>query len=140
MSNKIFLTLLAVLALIFGLAFVVAPANFGDLIGLESSASMVTVARMMGAAMLAWGLILWSARHFQEEAQAAILQATGVADAAGAASAFVACLTDAMNAYGWVIAVILLLAAMGCMKAVMTTARGWQVARGASGTVEWPVA
>jgi hypothetical protein len=123
MSTKIFLIVLSALALVFGLAFVISPEKFGDVAGLETSASMTAVARMMGAAMLAWGMILWSARRFDEEAQIAVLRATGLADAVGAASAFVASVSGAMNLFGWIIVAIFLLAAMAGMGISTSLAR-----------------
>jgi len=115
MSPKVFFSILSALALVFGLAFVIAPDTFAEFIGLQPSASVAAMARMMGAAMLAWGLMLWSARSLREDAQEAILRATGLADAVGAASTFVASASGAMNAFGWVIAFIFLSVAMACM-------------------------
>jgi hypothetical protein len=115
MGTKLFFVLLAALALAFGLGFIVAPGKFGELIGLQTSRSVMAVGRLMGAAMLAWGLILWSARRLDEEAQAAILRATGLADAVGAAGALVASVSGAMNFFGWVIAFVFLCGAMACM-------------------------
>jgi hypothetical protein len=130
MSTKIFLSILSVLALVFGLAFVFAPDKFGDLAGLDVSASMTAMARLMGAAMLAWGMILWSARRFSEEAQAAVLRATALADAVGAASAFVASVTGAMDLLGWAIASIFLVSAMACMGILSVHARPSNVVGG----------
>jgi hypothetical protein len=115
MGTKLFFVLLAALALTFGLAFVLAPGKFGALIGLETSGSVLALGRMMGAAMLAWGLMLWSARRLDTEAQVAVLHATGLAGAVGAAGALVASVSGAMNFFGWIIALAFLCGAMACV-------------------------
>ena len=115
MSKMIFFIVFSALALVFGLAFIIAPDKFGELVELEASGSVTTMARMMGAAMLAWGMMLWSARRFDEEAQAAVLRATGFGGAVGAASACVASASGAMNWFGWIVALIFLFGAMACM-------------------------
>jgi len=121
--SKIFFPLISLLALAFGLAFIVAPDKFGDLIGLGVSDALSAMGRMMGAAMLAWGLILWSARDFDDAAQTAVLRATGLADAIGAASAFVASVSGTMNVFGFVIAAIFVVVAMACVWALPSRAQ-----------------
>ncbi|MCW2316313.1 peptidoglycan/LPS O-acetylase OafA/YrhL [Rhodoblastus acidophilus] len=118
MSRKISLVLLAALAVAFGLAFVIAPTKFGELIGLDLGRAGAIAAQLMGAATLAWGLILFAARRFDEEARRAILFATGLGDAVAAAVAAVAALSGLMNLLGFGVATICLLGAMGCMAAL----------------------
>lgn len=118
MSRKIFLVLLGALAAAFGLAFVIAPTKFGEAIGLDLGRAGAVAAQLMGAATLAWGLILFAARRFDEAAQRAVLFATGLGDAIAAAVASVAALTGLMNLLGLGVAAICLLGAMVCMAAL----------------------
>ncbi|MCW2286266.1 hypothetical protein M2323_004099 [Rhodoblastus acidophilus] len=129
-TTRISLVLLSGIALAFGLAFVFAPGKFGAVLGLETSGSVAALGRLMGAAMLAWGLILWSARRFDAEAQAAVLRATGFADAVGAAAALVASVSGAMNVFGGIVALVFLCGAMACMGLSMRERRAAAEAEG----------
>jgi hypothetical protein len=132
MKQRAFLVLMAMLALAFGLAFVVAPAKFGEEIGLNIASSDRPIAVMLGAAMLAWGMILWSARRFDDAAQKAVIRATGLADAIGFAGALAACMSGALNIFGWLIPLVFLGAAVACMAFVMPRGQS-NVARGDAG-------
>ncbi|MBB4199596.1 hypothetical protein CCR94_14855 [Rhodoblastus sphagnicola] len=140
MSRKIFLVVLAALAVLFGLAFVFGPTKFGEAIGLDLSRSGAAAAQLMGAAMLAWGMILWAARRFDEQAQDSILFATGLADAVAAAVVSVATVSEAMNGFGWGLALIFLFGAMGCMAVFTRAPQQEAMARGAGSLFEWPIA
>jgi hypothetical protein len=114
MSRTPFLFILAILALSFGLACAIAPAPLWGFYGLETSGAALLPARLLGAALLAWGLILWAARHFDDHAAETILISTGIADAVGAAAVSVAVVSGAMNAFGFGLAGLYLLCGMGC--------------------------
>ena len=63
-----FLAIVAVLALVHGLAFVLAPDLVDAIYGLSPSPATALMSRLFGGALLAWSSMVWSARSFQEVA------------------------------------------------------------------------
>ena len=66
MDTKLYLTIAAIVAILFGLGFLLIPANVIPLYGVPLSPHVITNARFFGSALLAWGVITWFARDFQE--------------------------------------------------------------------------
>jgi hypothetical protein len=115
MTIKTFFTILAVLAVIHGVGFVLAPDHFATVYGLEHSMAMALLSRMFGSALLAWGGIVWFARDFRDEAAVrAVLISTGIADVISLVVAVMGTLAGTMNEMGWVAVLIYLFSALGC--------------------------
>ena len=62
MTIKTFFTIIAILALVHGVGFVLAPDQVAASYGLATSGSTVLMARLFGAALVGLGLIFWFAR------------------------------------------------------------------------------
>ena len=82
MTIKTFFMILAVLAAIHGIGFVLVPDPIASAYGVATSASTRLMAQLFGGALLAWGLIIWFAKDFRDEAAVrGVLIATCIADA-----------------------------------------------------------
>jgi hypothetical protein len=114
MTMKTFFTILAVLALIHGIGFVLAPEQVMASYGLASSASSVLLGRLFGGALLSLGLILWFARDTSAEAARGLMIAIAIGDFIGLVVVVMATMAGTMNSMGWIAALIYLFGAGGC--------------------------
>jgi hypothetical protein len=116
MTIRIFLSIVGALGVIHGAAFLIAPYEVASIYGLEQSLGVAFVSRLFGAALVAWGAILWLARSFRDEtAVRAVLIATGVAEAVSLCVVILGTLAGTLNAMGWVAVLIYLFGAVGCL-------------------------
>lgn len=116
MTIKRFLSIIGALGVIHGAAFVIAPYEVASIYGLEQSLGVAFVSRLFGAALVAWGAILWLAGSFRDEAAVrAVLVSTCVAEAVSLCVVILGTLTGTLNAMGWVAVAIYLLGAVGCL-------------------------
>ncbi len=113
MSVKIFLAILAILAVAFGVGFLVAPAALGSVYGTQNTPTSELMARFFGDALLGWGLILWFARNFDGAPLRFVLLATGVADVVAVVFAAESVMAGVVNAIGWSTVLIYLFGAVG---------------------------
>src|SRR3979409_1986946 len=82
MTIKTFFAIFAVLSVLFGLGFVLAPAQVLANYGVESSPAVALMSRLFGGTLLAMAVILWSARDFHDAAALrAVLIGLGVSGA-----------------------------------------------------------
>ena len=65
MSVRVYLTIAATVAILYGLAFLVMPVTTSLFFTDFAEARAVFYPRFCGATVLAWGLIVWFARDFQ---------------------------------------------------------------------------
>jgi len=110
----------AVVAILFGLAFLLAPASMAEVYGLEADAGSDYVqgaefiTRFAGAAFIAFGVLTWQARYSADStARRAIVLAFFVGYVLGFVVAVIAQFQEAYNALGWSTVVIYLLFALG---------------------------
>jgi len=124
MTIKVFLSIIAVLGVVHGIAFIFAPEQVAGAYGLTASPSSVLTARLFAGALIAWGAILWSAKTFRDAAAIrAVLIATAVAEAISLFVVVQATLVGTMNAMGWVAVLIYLFGAAGCGYFIMAQKR-----------------
>jgi len=104
----------AVIALVFGVASVLAPALLLSTYGITLSPAGILVARLMGAAFLGICVLTWLARDAPDsEARRAIVLALFVENAIGFIVALLGQLAGLANPFAWSIVVIYLLLALG---------------------------
>jgi hypothetical protein len=116
MTIRVFLSIIAILGIVHGIAFIIAPERVAASYGLVVSPSSVLTARLFGGALLAWCTILWAARSFRDEgAVRSVLVATCFAEAVSLVVVIAATLVGTMNAMGWVAVAIYLFGAVGCV-------------------------
>jgi hypothetical protein len=115
MTIKLFLSIIGALGVVHGIAFIVGPYQVASVYGLEQSLAVALVSRLFGAALVAWGAILWLAKSFRDEAAVrAVLIATCVAEAISLVFVVQATLAGTLDAMGWVAVLIYLFGASGC--------------------------
>ena len=116
MTIRVFLSIIGALGVIHGAAFIAAPYEVASIYGLEQSLGVAFVSRLFGAALVAWGAILWLTGSFRDEAAVrAVLVSTCVAEAVSLCVVVLGTLAGTLNAMGWVAVLIYLFGAVGCL-------------------------
>ena len=113
MKLSLFLIIKAVIATVFGIGFVLIPAQLASLFGFTLDAGGVFTARLLGAMLIGIGLICWLCRASDAGALRSITLSLCVADTLGFIVTLLAQLGGLTNALGWVNVVIWLLLALG---------------------------
>ena len=114
MKLSTLMVLNALVAAVFGVAFIVVPGQVASAYGPEVTPQLEYVARLFGAALLAFAVLTWSARNAPDSAtRRAILLALFVGDGIGFIVSLFGQLRGVMNALGWTTVVIYLLLALG---------------------------
>jgi hypothetical protein len=105
----------AVVAAVFGVAFVLVPSQAISLYGIEDpSEILIFILRLLGAAFIGFAVLTWSARNANDsEARRAIVLALIVSEGIGFIVALIAQLADVVNSLGWSTVAIYLLLALG---------------------------
>ncbi|MCP4141088.1 MAG: hypothetical protein GY755_12545 [Chloroflexi bacterium] len=67
MNHKLMFTLNAIVALIFGFAFLLVPVLVLEMFGVETYVATVLFGRFFGVAMVALGLLLWFTKDIPDE-------------------------------------------------------------------------
>jgi len=114
MTLRVFFTILAVLSFLFGIGFVLAPAQVLVNYGIETSPALALLGRLFGGALLTLGVILWFARDFRDEAAVrAVLLGALLGDVVNLVVATMGTLSGTSNALGWSTVVIYLYETLG---------------------------
>ncbi len=103
-----------VLALTFGIAFVLIPEPLASLYGLTLTPAGTFIARLLGVEFVGYGLLAWFVRNaVDSEIRRAILLAFFITDGTGFIVALLGQLSGITNLLGWSIVGVYLLLAMG---------------------------
>jgi hypothetical protein len=114
MDTKLYLTIAAVVAILYALAFLVIPVQASLFFSNFAEPRAVLYLRLCGAAILAWGLIVWFARDFREwSAVRGVLIASVVGLAANIIINAWATMHGWLNAKAWGSTVVLVLLLLG---------------------------
>ena len=114
MTRAAFMLLHAIITLVFGIAFVVAPKPTLALYGVATDATGTFMARVFGAALIQVGLVAWLAKNNTDTPTLRAIQrgyAGGLA--VGLVIALVGQLSGLFNALGWSSVLIYLLLFVG---------------------------
>ena len=106
----------SIVAILFGLGFVLIPSTVVDYYGVELSDAGLYVAQLLGAAFIGFAFLTWFAKDSRESsARRAILLAMLVSDAIGFVVALLMQIADPaiVNSLGWLTVAIYLLLALG---------------------------
>ncbi len=105
----------AVVAAVFGVAFVLVPSQLVSLYGIEDASEILLyVGQLLGAAFVGFAVLTWSARNATDsDARRAIVLALLVSDGIGFIVALIGQLADVVNSFGWSTVAIYLLLALG---------------------------
>ena len=127
MSIRLYLTVAAVMAILCALAFLVIPVQASLFFGDFAEASSVLYLRFCGAAVLAWGLIVWFARDFRDwYSIRSVLIASVVGLAINIIINFVATMQGWLNGNAWGSTVLLFLLLLGGIYHLATGATDWR--------------
>jgi hypothetical protein len=97
-----FLTFASVLALLFGLGFLFAPAAVLAQYGVEGTATIVLMTRFFAAALLQIGVLLWIGRRIEDPPARRMIVVSGfVGSIIGGAVALAGVLAHTVNTLGW---------------------------------------
>ncbi|MCI4677470.1 hypothetical protein K9U39_18395 [Rhodoblastus acidophilus] len=113
MSVKTFLAVISILAVAYGVAFILAPGTLGAIYGTANSPASEMMSRFFGVALLPLGLILWFARDFDGPALRNVLVAIAIGDTAGIGVSALGTLAGVMNVMGWTAVLIYVFGAVG---------------------------
>ncbi len=104
----------AVVAAVYGVAFVLVPDQLISLYDVDASEALIYVGRLLGAALVGFAVLTWSARNATDtDARKAIVLALLVSDGIGFIVALIGQLADVVNSLGWSTVAVYLLLALG---------------------------
>jgi hypothetical protein len=84
MNSKLYLTIVAIIAILYAIGFLLIPESMGTLYGAKQDPNAILNIRFFGSALLAWGVIAWFARDFQDwNAVRGVLIGTAIGDLIG---------------------------------------------------------
>ncbi len=114
MESRIYLTIAAVVAILYALAFLLIPVQASLFFSSFAEPRAVLYLRFCGAAVLAWGLVVWFARDFRDwEAVRGVLIASVVGLAVNILMTVWATMEGWLNANAWGSTVVLALLLLG---------------------------
>lgn len=116
MTYRNLLTIASIIALIFGLGFILMPGQLVSFYNVELTPAGILIAQLYGATLLSFGLLNWFARGFSDDTtQQAILTANLVGDALGSIFSLMGQLggVPGVNSLGWSTVLIYVLLTLG---------------------------
>ena len=116
MSYKNIVTISSFVAFVFGLGFVLMPAQLTGFYNVTLNEGGIFIGQLFGASLLGYGVLNWFGKHFSDEqAQQGLVNANLVGDGVGFIFALMGQLSGAtgVNALGWSTVLIYLLLALG---------------------------
>src|SRR3977135_3557408 len=113
MTVKTYFAIFAVLSLLFGIGFVLAPAQVLSNYGVAESPTVVLMARLFGGTLLPIAGVQGAARDFPVAAVRPILMGLCIADAVNLVVSIMATMAGTINALGWSTVLIYLCGAAG---------------------------
>ena len=124
MDSKLYFTIAAIVAILYGIGFVLIPANLTNLYGGPAEPNVVLNARFFGSALLAWGVILWFARDFQDWAAVrGVLIGSVIGLVVGGIVNISATVQGLLNALSWSSTAIYVLLLLGALYVLYTGSR-----------------
>lgn len=125
MNTKIYLTIVAVVAVIYGLAFVLIPDSMAELYGMKMpQPNAILNIQFFGSALLSLGIIAWFARESGDWATVrGILIGAAVGDVVGGIISVLGTIKGLTNALGWSSAILYALLVLGALYCLSTGAQ-----------------
>ncbi len=103
-----------IIAMVFGVAFLLVPDQMGSLYDVEVNETLTYVVRLLGAAFVEIGALTWFARNANDSsARRAIVLALIIGNAIGFVVALIGQINNVVGVLGWGSVAIFLLLALG---------------------------
>lgn len=119
MDSKLYLTIAAIVAILYGIGFVLIPANLVGLYGVKPDPNVILNIQFFCAALIGLGVIFWLARDFADWAAVrGVLIGAVVSDAIGLLVNLWGTMQGLMNGLAWsstIVYILLLLGALYCL-------------------------
>jgi len=114
MKLKTLMTINSIVAIVFGVTFVIVPTQAYSLYDITADEQLIYMGRLFGSALIGFALLTWLARNATDsDARRAIVLALFIADAIGFVVALIGQLSSVVNTVGWSTVAIYLLLAFG---------------------------
>ena len=114
MKLSVLFIITAIIAIVFGVVFVIIPEPMYSLYGIESNMMLNYMGQLFGAALIVVGLIAWGSRNAADsDARRAIIFSFFIGDTIGFVIALIGQVNQVVNAVGWTTVVIYFLLALG---------------------------
>lgn len=114
MKFATFMTLYAVVSIVFGLGFVLIPGPLLSIYGVTPDLSFRYIGHLFGAALVSLAVLAWSARStVSAEARKMAVLSLLVGEVVGLILAIVGQLSGAMNVLGWSVVLVYLVLVIG---------------------------
>jgi hypothetical protein len=103
-----------IVALPFGLGFLLAPGAMANLYGVPTDPAANLIGQFFGVCLIAIGMLTWFARSVSDaKAQRAIMQALFIGDVLGLIVALMGMLSGVLNTLGWLTVALYLILSLG---------------------------
>jgi len=119
MSVRTYFAIFAILSLLFGIGFVLAPGSVLANYGITTTPAVAVMSRLFGGTLFALAIIQWMARDLDASTIRAVIIGLGVADAINCIVAIAATTAGTINALGWSTVLIYLVGTLGAGYFVM---------------------
>ena len=114
MKLKTLMTINAIVAIVFGVTFVIVPAQAYLLYDITADEHLIYMGRLFGGALMGFAILTWMARNATDsDARRAIVLALFISNGIGFVVALMGQLSNVVNALGWSTVAIYLLLALG---------------------------
>jgi uncharacterized protein YjeT (DUF2065 family) len=124
MDSKLYLTVAAIVAIIYGLGFVLIPSHLVALYGMAPEPHLVLNIRFFGTTLIALGVIFWFARDVREWAAVrGVLIGAIVGDALGVLVNLWGTMKGLLNGLAWSSTVVYIALLVGAIYCLSTGAR-----------------
>src|SRR5260370_24552623 len=124
MTCMTFLTINSILAILYGLAFVLIPANSFAIYGVAAEPHVILNLQFFGSALLTLAVVLWFAKDFRDwEAVRGVLIANVVGDVVGLLINLWGTFQGLINAMAWTSTIVYILLIAGSLYFLSTGSR-----------------
>ena len=114
MKFNTFMLIYAVVSLLFGIGFVLAPALVLSVYGVDADLSFRYIGQLLGAALISLGVLSWSVRSAGDsDVRKAVLSSLLIGEVIGFVLAVIGQITGALNVLGWSVVFVYLLLSAG---------------------------
>jgi len=124
MDTKLYLTIAAIVLILWGLGFFLIPAELGATFGVPPEPHNIVTGRFLGSVLLGLGVITWFARDFRDWAAArGVLIGLVVVDVVGGIINIWATIQGLFNALAWGSTIVNVLLLLGALYFLFTGSR-----------------